>query len=177
MNKAQITLEYIVVLGMFVLVFVGITLPMAFQSASASRDLDVVVEMKQNLDKIASAIEMAAAQGYGSVRTVEIISSQKDWWLMAYNNATLVYVVVFPSSEDVPAQIRYGNTRYGYVAVNVSGVQPWNPSMPTTSIKFNGNGKGRWKVRIENQNTGSIAGRIVIANTLIDNSTINITIQ
>lgn len=177
MKKAQVTLEYLIVLGLFIVIFAGITLPMAFKSASASRDIDVVMEMKQNLDKIASAIELTAAQGYGSVKTVEITSSRKSWRLLAYRNATLVYVVEFPSAADVPPEIRYGNTRYGYLAVNISGVQPWNSSMTSSGIVFSGNGEGRFRVRVENLNTGSVLGRIVIANTLIGNNTINITIQ
>ncbi len=178
-RRAQITLEFIVIIGIFMIIFTGVTLPMAFKVSSASRDNAIVLEMKSNLNNIASAVEVVGAQGYGSTRTVEITSDMNNWGISAYPdylNRTLVYYVNFSSNSGIPTEIKTDVTDIGALGTYIEGVEENNGTLANSFYYFNGNGNGTWKVRIENQNSRYTRGVIRIGNTLIDGDTINMTI-
>ncbi len=175
-RKAQVTIEYIVIIGIFIVLFAGVTLPMAFKASSASRDVELVVEMKDNLNKISSAIEIVNAQGYGSVRTVEITSSRNSWGLVAYPgyiNKTLAYFVVFDSGSEVPPEISTSKSNYGAIGVDIDGV--YKNSLNSSYIILNET--GRWKVLVRNNNFNSAEGVIYIRKTIVNGDTIVININ
>ncbi|GCC11100.1 hypothetical protein IPdc08_01148 [archaeon] len=180
MNRsAQVTLEFIVIIGIFMIIFTGITLPMAFKVSSASKDNAIILEMKNNLNNIASGVEVVGSQGYGSTRTVEITSDISNWGISAYPdylNRTIVYYVNFSSNVGIPTDIETNITGIGALGTDVGWVEENNGTLTNSFYNFNGNGKGTWKVRIENMNSGYTKGVIRIGNTLIGGDTINMTI-
>ena len=78
-ETAQVTIEGILIMGFFILIFVGITFPSGARMALSSNDVAAITEARGNLDKILSALEMAAAGQKGTVRTVTIVSNLDNW--------------------------------------------------------------------------------------------------
>jgi len=174
MRKAQITIEYVIIIGIVMVFFTAVTLPLSFRVSDASRDVEVVTEMQSNLDSISSAIRTANAQGPGSVRTVEVISSRENWSVLAYSSdvdGAITYGIYFASEEDVPPEISTGEAVFGAMGRDIEGI-----ANSGTASSFNGSGKGRWKVRVENSNYGGGLGELQVGDTLINDTTINITI-
>jgi|GEM_PF-1999571 len=69
-EKGQITIEAILIMGFFVLVFFSITVPLAFRAVDAARDLSVAGDAKYAFNEIASAANSVVANG--SKRTINV---------------------------------------------------------------------------------------------------------
>jgi uncharacterized protein (UPF0333 family) len=170
-DKGQVTIEGILILGFFILIFVGITFPAALRVAGSSNDIAVIMEAQNNLNKISSAVEMVAAGQKGTVRTVTIVSNINNWEINTNaptdggvinptsKRPILNYEIgIWESDDEVPGQlyrIRYSsdtNSGWGAVVVlDMMGVSTGESAgLGQRSCSHFGDGKGSWDVRIEN---------------------------
>jgi len=69
-EQGQITIEAILIIGFFVLIFFSITVPLALRSADYARDLAVASDARYAFNEIASAANSVVVNG--SKRTIEI---------------------------------------------------------------------------------------------------------
>lgn len=69
-ENAQITIEAILIIGFFILIFFSITVPMAFKVAHYSRDLSVASDARFAFNEILSAANSVVVNG--SRRTISI---------------------------------------------------------------------------------------------------------
>jgi uncharacterized protein (UPF0333 family) len=195
-DKGQVTIEGILILGFFILIFVGITFPSALRISGYSNEVVSILEAQNNLDKISGAVEMVAAGQKGTVRTVTIVSNINNWEINTNaptdgTNPTsqrpvLNYEMGIWESDDVPGQlyrIRYSsdtNSGWGAVVVlDMTGVSTGESAgLGQRSCSHFGDGEGSWDVRIENAAT-SAAPYIVFdtsdhdANCTASDTTIN----
>jgi hypothetical protein len=157
-NKAQITLETILIIAFFILILVGVSIPMGFKASEAGRDATRVLEMRNNLEKISSAINAVLAQGPGAVRTVTVTSNSKRWALATgdpVTNASISYWMEWESRERIAAELAYSNSifsppsHFGGLGRNITGIIADNFNY----TYFDGDGKGSFEVRVENNNT------------------------
>lgn len=179
-ENAQITVEGILLMGFFILIFVGISFPAALRVSSSSNDVMTITEAQNNLNKISSAVEMVAAGHKGTVRTVTIVSNIESWEIntnapMDGINPTskrpiLNYEIsIWDSNADVPGQlyrIHSGdNVSWGAVTVlDMSGVSTGESAgLGIRSCRHVGDGKGTWDVRIENAANSSTS--YIVFNT------------
>jgi hypothetical protein len=168
-DKGQVTIEGILILGFFILIFVGITFPSALRISGYSNEVVSILEAQNNLDKISGAVEMVAAAQRGTVRTVTITSNINNWEINTNaptdgTNPTpkrpiLNYEIgIWKSDDGVPGQlyrIRYSsdtNSGWGAVVVlDMTGVSTGESAgLGQRSCSRFGDGSGSWDVRIEN---------------------------
>lgn len=166
-DRGQVTIEGILILGFFILIFVGITFPAALRVSSSSNDIAVIMEAQNNLNKISSAVEMVAAGQKGTVRTVTIVSNINNWEINTNaptdgTNPTsqrpvLNYEISIWESGNVPGQLYRIRSGWGAVTVlEIPGVSTGNSSgLGIRSCAHTGDGKGSWDVRIENAATSA----------------------
>ena len=69
-EKGQITVEAVLILGFFIMIFVGVTLPMAFDARRAAVDTTVLADARFATEQIASAANTIVVNG--SKRTIEV---------------------------------------------------------------------------------------------------------
>ncbi len=69
-EKGQITVEAILIFGFFILIFIGVTVPMAFDARNAATDTTVVADAKFATVQIASAASTVIVNG--SRRTLDV---------------------------------------------------------------------------------------------------------
>ena len=164
-NEAQITIETVILIGFFLLVLVGVTITLNFNVSSAGRDASRALEMRSNLDAIVSAIEAVQALGPGAERTFWIVSNQKTWGIVAGypQEDSISYWVRWESRHGVPDELLNATTvpgttnlsgaTYAGLARRVEGINiPSNSS--NISAEYQGDGQGRFKVVVLNNNTG-----------------------
>jgi hypothetical protein len=176
-NKAQITLEAILIIAFFVLVLVAVSFPMSFKVSEAGRDVSRVLEIRNNLEKVVSAIKVVQALGPGAVRTVTITSDSKRWALATGDPVTgssISYWIAWEEKKRIPAELAYTTTfdasrHFGGMGRNISGIN----ADAFNYIYFDGDGKGSFEVRVENTNSAGVESRILISRS---GSTINITL-
>jgi uncharacterized protein (UPF0333 family) len=162
-DKGQVTIEGVLILGFFVLIFVGVTFPAGLLSAGSANDVAAVTEAQNNLNKISSAVGLVSAGQKGTVRTVTIISNIASWEIntnapMDGINPTskrpvLNYEVsIWGSNADVPGQLYRIRSGWGAVtALDIPGVSTGEAAgLGQRSCTRTGDGKGSWDVRIEN---------------------------
>jgi uncharacterized protein (UPF0333 family) len=194
-DKGQVTIEGVLILGFFILIFVGVTFPAGVRMVSSSNDVATITEARSNLDKISSAVELVAAGQRGTVRTVTINSNLANWEINTNaptdgSNPTskrpvLNYEVsIWDSINNVPGQLyrirTSGNSSFGAVtALDIPGVSTGESAgLGQRSCAHVGDGKGSWDVRIENV-ANSTAPYIVFdtsdhtADCTASNTTIN----
>lgn len=190
-ENAQVTIEGVLILGFFILIFVGVTFPAGIRMASSSNNVAVIMEAQNNLDKISSAVGMVAAGQKGTVRTVTIVSNIANWEINTNaptdgTNPTskrpvLNYEIsIWNSSGDVPGQLKRIRSGWGAVTVlDIPGVSTGESAgLGQRSCGRIGDGKGSWDVRIENA-ANSSAPYIVFntadhtADCTASNTTIN----
>ncbi len=169
-NKAQITLETILIIAFFILILVGVSIPMSFKASQAGRDTTRVLEMRSNLEKISSAIQAVQALGPGTMRTVRITSNSKSWAIATGDpvaNASISYWIEWESRERVASELLYSNSifsppnHFGGLGKNITGI---------VADRFNytyfaGDGKGSFEVRVENNNTAGGDSHIYITRS------------
>lgn len=166
-NNAQITIETILIIGFFLLILVGITIPMGFKASDASRDASRVLEMRNNLDKITTAIKAVQALGPGAVRTVGITSNSRSWALATGDpvmNASISYWAEWKSRERIAAELAYTNVyntsrHFGGIGKNISGIYVSNFNYTYFEDK------GYFVVRVENNNTQGGDSYLLIASS------------
>jgi type II secretory pathway pseudopilin PulG len=194
-DRGQVTIEGVLILGFFILIFVGITFPSGIRMVSYSNDIAAITEAKNNLNVISSALEMVASGQKGTVRTITITSNVANWEIntnapMDGINPTpkrpvLNYEVsIWGSNSDVPGQLyrirTSGNSSFGaVVALEIPGVSTGEANgLGQRSCSHTGGGTGSWDVRIENA-ANSTAPYIVFdtadpgADCTASNTTIN----
>jgi uncharacterized protein (UPF0333 family) len=190
-ENAQVTIEGVLILGFFILVFVGITFPAALRVSSSSNDVAAITEAQNNLNKISSAVEMVAAGQKGTVRTVTIVSNIANWEVNTNaptdgTNPTskrpvLNYEIsIWDSDDDIPAQLYRIRSGWGAVTVlDISGVSTGESAgLNQRSCGHMGDGKGTWDVRVENAANTSTPYIVFntadhTANCTASNTTIN----
>jgi uncharacterized protein (UPF0333 family) len=69
-EKGQITVEAVLILGFFILIFVGVTVPMVFNARDSAIDTTVLADAKFATEEIAAATNQVVVNG--SKRTIEI---------------------------------------------------------------------------------------------------------
>ncbi len=176
-EKGQITVEAILIIGLFILLFVGISMPTAFQVYDRSTDTSVILEMRTNTDAIVSAIKIVRAGGSGSVRTVKIKSNVNNWKLSAYdtdnpNTNTMTYWVKWSDAADVPYELVKNGVWGGYSTTSIGGI---SGSGTMSTIQFSGNGTGQWNVKVTNSAT-STSPTLDVSTALTNEDTIEITL-
>jgi len=162
-DRGQVTIEGILLMGFFILIFVGISFPAALKVSSSSNDIAAVTEAQNNLNKISSAVEAVAAGQKGTVRTVTIVSNIKNWEINTNaptdginptpKRPILNYEIsIWDTNDDVPGQLYRIHSGWGAVTVlDISGVSTGESEVPgQRSCSHQGDGKGTWDVRIEN---------------------------
>ena len=166
-EKGQVSIEAVLILGFFILIFAGITNPAGIRSAVWSNDVAAVTEAQANLDKISSAVEFVAVGQKGTVRTVTIVSNIKNWEIntnapMDGANPTprrpvINYEIsIWRSVDNIPGQLyriqTIGGNVWGAVTVlDITGVSTGEAAgLGERSCSHVGNGEGSWDVRIEN---------------------------
>lgn len=171
-ENGQITIEAILILGLFIVLFMIISMPSAYKVADHSEDISVILEIQTNLDSITSAIKMVRAGGSGSVRTISIKSNYANWKLDVYEEGTLAYWVKWPDEEDVPAELTKDDKWGG---ISISSINGIDSSGDVSEKEFEGNGKGTWKVKVTNSAT-STSPELSVSGTLTNGDTIEITL-
>ena len=174
-GRAQITLEAILIIAFFILILVAVSIPMGFKSSQAARDTTRVLEMRNNLDKIASAIEAVQTLGPGAVRTVRISSNVKSWAIATGDpvmHASISYWVEWEKKERVPAELAFSDSLFNSNPFGGLGRNITNISADTFEYVYI-NEKGSFEVRVENNNNLGESARLHISRA---GSTINITI-
>ena len=172
-DKGQVTIEGILILGFFILIFVGVTFPAGIRTANSANDVAAVTEAQNNLNKISSAVGLVAAGQKGTVRTITITSNIDSWEIntnapMDGINPTskrpiLNYEIsIWNSNDDVPGQLyrihASGNSSWGAVVIlDVPGVSSGESESPgLRRCSRPAGGKGMWDVRIENAASSSM---------------------
>jgi len=164
-ESGQISIEAIIIFGMFVIILIGISFPVALKTQSASNDAAIILEARKNLNTIVSTIETVRAQGSGAVTTVAITSNSAKWQINtnapAGENVINPYpsspvlgyeISIWSSNAEVPKQLYRIRSGYGALAVfNISGIS--NGPSGQRTCNFDGNGKGTWNIRVENNAT------------------------
>lgn len=69
-EKGQITVEAVLILGFFILIFFAVTVPMAFNAMNSATDATVLADAKFATEQIASAASAVVVNG--SKRTIEV---------------------------------------------------------------------------------------------------------
>ena len=69
-EKGQITVEAVLILGFFILIFIGVTVPMAFNARAAAIDTSVLADAKFATEQIAGAAGTVIVNG--SRRTIDV---------------------------------------------------------------------------------------------------------
>lgn len=69
-NQGQITVEAVLILGFFILIFFGVTVPMAFQARNSAIDITALADAKFATEQIASAAGTVLVNG--SRRTIDV---------------------------------------------------------------------------------------------------------
>ncbi len=69
-DRGQITVEAVLILGFFILIFVGTTLPMAFKARNSALDTTMLADAKFATEQIAGAASSVVVNG--SKRTIEV---------------------------------------------------------------------------------------------------------
>ncbi len=69
-EKGQITIEAVLILGFFILIFIGVTVPMAFDARNAATDTTIVADAKFATEQIAAAASTVITNG--SKRTIDV---------------------------------------------------------------------------------------------------------
>jgi uncharacterized protein (UPF0333 family) len=69
-EKGQITIEAILILGFFILIFFSVTVPMVFKSREAAIDTSVLADARFATEQIAGAANQIVVNG--SKRTIEV---------------------------------------------------------------------------------------------------------
>lgn len=163
MDRGQVSIEAILLIGFFVLIFVSITFPAALKVSSASNDVAAVMEAQSNLNKVSSAVEAVAVGQRGTVRTITIVSNIANWEINTNALTDGTYTIlnyeigIWNSTADVPPQlyrIRSGGDGTGWGAVTVltkTGISTGSSAgLGQRKCSHLGNGKGTWTVRVEN---------------------------
>ncbi len=159
-SDAQITIETVILIGFFLLVLVGVTITLNFNVSSAGRDAARALEMRSNLDAIASAVEAVQALGPGAERTFWIVSNQKTWGIVAGypEKGSLSYWVRWESRHGVPDELLSTGSVTGtpLSGATFAGIARKIPGTNTTTpvgVGYVNNGQGRFKVVVVNNNT------------------------
>jgi uncharacterized protein (UPF0333 family) len=79
-EKGQITIEAVLILGFFIMIFIGVTVPMAFNARTSAIDTTVLADAKFATEQIASAASTVVVNG--SKRTLEV-------YVPGYNSSSL----------------------------------------------------------------------------------------
>jgi uncharacterized protein (UPF0333 family) len=69
-EKGQITVEAVLILGFFVLIFIGVTVPMTFEARNTALDTTIIADAKFATEQIASAANTVILNG--SKRTIDV---------------------------------------------------------------------------------------------------------
>jgi|Deesub1362A_J573_1020465.scaffolds.fasta_scaffold00350_39 uncharacterized protein (UPF0333 family) len=152
-NKGQMTMEGILIMGFFILIFVGISFPAMIKVYKASNDASIILESRENLDKISKAIEMVRANGNGSIRTVTIKSSSLNWSISAYdsdnpNNDILTYWIKWKTTDRVPSELIKNGSSGGLGKNSIEGVSSSGNESSSGYLS-----PGTYSVKIENRAT------------------------
>lgn len=179
-DRGQISIEGILLLGFFILIFVGITFPSAIRVSGSSSEIAAITEAQNNLNTISSAVGLVAAGQRGTVRTVTIVSKIEKWEINTNaptdginptsKRPVLNYEIgIWGSDEDVPRQLYRihsgANASWGAVTVlNMSGVSTGGSAgLGQRRCSRPVGGKGTWDVRIEN--AASTSSPYIVFNT------------
>lgn len=76
-NKGQVSLEYLLIFAISIAILLVFTLPLTQQSIEDTVDVSNALDVKNDLSKIAHAIEKVYGEGQGSKEMVYIISPNK----------------------------------------------------------------------------------------------------
>ncbi|MFQ6137302.1 MAG: hypothetical protein ACE5PM_09010 [Candidatus Hydrothermarchaeales archaeon] len=178
-EKGQITLEAILIIGLFILIFVGISMPMAFRAYDSTTDTSSILEAQDNLDAVVGTIEMVVAGGPGSVRTITVRSTIANWGIAAYdadnpNGDTLTYWLRWSSADAVPSEVitNTGNNTWGGISVaSIDGVS--GGGTPSEFLFQADDGVGTWKIKVTH-NATIYPSVLSINDNLIDGDIIDI---
>lgn len=166
MERGQVTIEFIIIFGFFILILVGASMTTALKSARASTDLDAVLEARENLNRIVSAVETVNALGPGAAQSITITSSLRSWEVNtnppndgtnpASKRPVLSYEIgAWDSEEKVPSQLYRIHSGWGaLVVLDIPGIGN-GPAGEERACTFDGNGKGTFNLRVENNVTNS----------------------
>jgi uncharacterized protein (UPF0333 family) len=69
-EKGQITVEAVLILGFFILIFIGVTVPMAFDARNTATDTTIIADAKFATEQIAAAASTVIVNG--SKRTIDV---------------------------------------------------------------------------------------------------------
>jgi hypothetical protein len=69
-EKGQITVEAVLILGFFIMIFVGVTVPMTFNARYTAIDTSILTDAKFATEQIASAVNTVVVNG--SKRTIDV---------------------------------------------------------------------------------------------------------
>lgn len=185
-DRGQISIEGILLLGFFILIFVGITFPSALRVSGSSDEIAAITEAQNNLNTISSAVGLVAAGQRGTVRTVTIVSKIGYWEINTNAPADginptsqrpeLNYEIsIWGSADDVPRQLyrirQSPDTNSGWGALTVidmAGVST-GESAGLGQRSCRQKGSGTWDVRIEN--AASTSSPYIVFD--LDNSSVN----
>jgi len=129
-NRGQITIEAILILGLFILIFVGVTFNMGMKVRGYSNDVAIASEAKANLDKIADGIMIVRAGGPGTTKVVTITSTFNNWGIATGSwlgrDAAIIYGIGFNSTGPIPDEMNATSGQslglyWGSLERNISG--------------------------------------------------------
>ena len=158
-NRGQITIEAILILGLFILIFIAVTFSMGLRVQEYSNDLAIATEARANLDKISDGIMIVRAGGPGTTKTVTITSTFNNWSIATGNNLgrnqAIIYGIGFSNSNTIPDEMNstgpISGLFWGTFGEDISGINAGN-SITTITV----NGAGTWNVMIKHNATGLI---------------------
>jgi len=155
-ERGQITIEGILLMGFFILIFIGVSFPAAIKVYRASNEASIILEARANLDKIANTIVTVRAGGPGSIKTVTVKSSSSNWSLSAYdddnpNGDVLTYWTQWSSASDVPTEL-IRNGVYGGIGKNsIEGISTTGTKSSTGLLEA-----GTYSVKVKNEATSHL---------------------
>ena len=125
-NRAQVSLEYLLIFSISLIILIAFTLPLLVDSMDNTFDVSDSLKAKSDLSKIAMAIRQVYGQGQGSRQTVNFDSS--------------LPVKVDVANNHVTSKIKLKNGNYKVEKINVKS------KLKTTTFKLN---KGRHTFVVE----------------------------
>lgn len=69
-NRAQITIEAILIFGLFILIFIGVSVPLAFKARDMASDTGIVADARYAAEEIAAAANSISVPG--EKRTIRV---------------------------------------------------------------------------------------------------------
>jgi len=95
-QRGQVTIEALLIIGFFLIVLIGVSVPMAWESKRTAIDVTSVADAKFAVEQIASAASSVTTPG--SKRTIEV-------WVPAYSARSISTSITLEGGKNMTATV------------------------------------------------------------------------